>query len=287
MSVENKATQLGRANEADDASGPIQLSDTTPTRLIQSTGNLYWSSNPWVIEIQHASKLNVPAPTIFRASKSSQPGEEVALYTESGTGGEWTSSEFGALTFAKVDDEFYGYFVANYTDKSQTTSQIKRIPLGAVTPSGHADVLLDPAPATIGLGDLVTDGSFLCWADSEGIRSMPIGGGTVTPLVEGSGLERLAVLGGTLYYIDGNAIFSVPMGGGLRASYWGLGFSPSPRCMSWRSSRRSRSLSGRERQGRPSCRTWPWSGEGPMAPYSACSAARPRPIKSPPPISPW
>lgn len=99
-----------------------------------------------MIEIQHASKLNVPAPTIFRASKSSQPGEEVALYTEPGTGGEWTSSEFGALTFAKVDDEFYGYFVANYTDKSQTTSQIKRIPLGAVTPSGHADVLLDPAP---------------------------------------------------------------------------------------------------------------------------------------------
>ena len=287
MSIENKATQLGRANEADDASGPIQLSDTTPTRLIQSTGNLYWSSDPWVIEIQHASKLNVPAPAIFRASKSSQPGEEVALYTEPGAGGEWTSSEFGALTFAKADDEFYGYFVANYTDKSQTTSQIKRIPLGAVTPSGHADVLLDPAPATIGLGDLVTDGSFLCWADNEGIRSMPIGGGTVTPLVEGSGFERLAVPGGTLYYIDGNAIFSVPMGGGLRASYWGLGFPPSPRCMSWRSSRRSRSLSGRERQGRPSCRTWPWSGEGPMAPYSACSAARPRPIKSPPPISPW
>ena len=74
-----------------------------------------------MIEIQHASKSNVPALTIFRASKSSQPGEEVALYAEPGTGGEWTSSEFGALTFAKVDDEFYGYFVANYTDKSQTT----------------------------------------------------------------------------------------------------------------------------------------------------------------------
>ena len=226
MSVENKATQLGRANEADDASGPIQLSDTTPARLIQSTGNLYWSSNPWVIESQHASKLNVPAPTIFWASKSSQPGEEVALYTEPGTGGEWTSSEFGALTFAKVDDEFYGYFVANYTDKSQTTSQIKRIPLGAVTPSGHADVLLDPAPATIGLGDLVTDGSFLCWADNEGIRSMPIGGGTVTPLVEGSGFERLAVLGGTLYYIDGNAIFSVPKGGGTPSFVLGTRLSP-------------------------------------------------------------
>jgi hypothetical protein len=214
MRVESKAMQLGRANEADDASGPIQLSDTTPIRLIQSTGTLYWSSNPWVIEIQHASKLSVPAPTIFRASKSSQPGEEVALYTEPGTSGEWTSSEFGALTFANVDNEPYGYFVANYTDKSQTTSQIKRIPLSAVTMPGQADVLAT-SPATIGLGDLVTDGSFLCWADSEGIWSMPIGGGPVTPLVEGSGFERLAMLGGNLYYIDGNAIFSVPMGGGI------------------------------------------------------------------------
>jgi hypothetical protein len=27
---------------SDGASGPVQLSDTTPVRLIQSTGNLYW-----------------------------------------------------------------------------------------------------------------------------------------------------------------------------------------------------------------------------------------------------
>ena len=208
MSIENEATLLGRSDEAENASGPIQLSDTTPTRLIESRGNLYWSSNPWVIEVQHTSKLDVSAPTIYRASKSSQPGEEVALYAEEGTGG-----EFGALTFAKVEDEFYGYFVANYPGMSQ----IKRIPLGAVTPSGGADVLPPPPaglPATIGFGDLVTDGSFLCWADSGGIRSMPIGGGEVTTLVPGTGFARLSVLGGTLYYVDGNSIFSVPTGGG-------------------------------------------------------------------------
>jgi hypothetical protein len=196
--------EMRGSDMSNGASGPTQLSDTIPVRLIESRGNLYWSSNPAEIDIQRPSKLQVSAPTIFRASKSSQPGEEVALYAEQGPG--W----FGALTFAKVDDEFYGYFVANYSDQSQ----IKRIPLGAVTPSGQADVLLDPAPATIGLGDLVTDGSFLCWADSEGIRSMPIGGGLVTRLAKGTGFARLAVLGGTLYYIDGDAIFSVPMGGG-------------------------------------------------------------------------
>jgi hypothetical protein len=42
MSVENKATQLGRVNEADDASGPIQLSDTTPTRLADEAA-AYWT----------------------------------------------------------------------------------------------------------------------------------------------------------------------------------------------------------------------------------------------------
>ncbi len=206
MSIENEATRLGRANEADDASGWTQLSDTTPVRLIQSTGNLYWSSNPPVLF--SAPEVQVSAPTIYRASKSSQPGEEVALYTEQGTG------EFGALTFARVDDEFYGYFVANYTVQGQIQSQIKRIPLGAVTQSGQAHVLLDPAPATIILGDLVTDGSFLCWADSEGIRSMPIGGGPVTMLAPVTEFAHLSVLGRTLYYIDGDTIYSVPTGGG-------------------------------------------------------------------------
>jgi hypothetical protein len=199
--------EIKGADMFDGASGPTRLSDTIPTRLIQSTGNLYWSSNPLIIFSGPEKRDNVP--TIFRASKSSQPGEEVALYTEPGAG------EFGALTFAKVGDEFYGYFVANYTDRSQ----IKRIPLGAVTLPGDALVLSPSPPSgqlppTIGQGDLVTDGSFLCWADSEGIKSMPIGGGNVTTLVKGSGFERLAGLGGTLYYIDGDTIWSVPMGGG-------------------------------------------------------------------------
>ena len=228
MATENKATLAGRAREVDYASGLAQLSDTTPTRLIQSRGNLYWSSNPYVIEIRDAPRAQVSAPSIYRASKLSQPGEEIALYAEQGTGG-----EFGALTFAKVDDEFYGYFVANYA----ASSQIKRIPLGAVTPSGAAYVL-PTVPAelpTIGVSDLVTDGSFLCWADSEGIKSMPIGGGTVTTLVAGTGFGRLAVLGGTLYYVDGNTIYSVPMAGGTSSFVLGTRFFPITALYVWAS----------------------------------------------------
>lgn len=64
-----------RSDMSADAAGPTQLSDTTPTQLIQSTGNLYWSSNPLQIEIARPSKLQVSGPTMFRASKSSQPGD--------------------------------------------------------------------------------------------------------------------------------------------------------------------------------------------------------------------
>ena len=181
----------------DDASGPTRLSGTATARLIQSTGNLYWSSNP-------PGDVGVPGQVsaIFRASKSSHPGEEIQLYAESNPS---FQIEFGALTFAKVDNEFYGYFVANY----DSMSQIKRIPLAG----GPACVVLAESPA-IGAGDLVTDGSVLCWADHGGIRSMPIGGGLVTTLVAGTGFERLSVLGTTLYYVDGMTILGVPTSGG-------------------------------------------------------------------------
>lgn len=192
---------------SDGASGPTRLSDSVPARLIQSTGNLYWSSNAGI------------QSSIYRASKSSQPGEEIVLHNEIDPTNE---TYFGALTFAKVDDEFVGIFVANYS----YASEIKLVPLAGGA-SGAAGVLSYP-PAAIGPGDLVTDGSFLCWADGEGIRSMPIGGGPVTTLVAGTGFQHLSVLGGILYYIDGdgNAIFSVPTGGGTPSNVVGEQASP-------------------------------------------------------------
>jgi hypothetical protein len=192
---------------SDGASGPTTLSDTSPARLIQSTGNLYWSSN--------GAAFDGIQSFIFRASKSSSPGEEIQIYAEPEPSSD--TDEFEALTFAKVNDEFYGYFVANY----QGLSQIKRIPL-----AGGPAVVLAGSPATIGHGDLVTDGAFLCWADGEGIRSMPIGGGPVATLSAGQGFARLAVLGETVYFIDGKAILSVPAGGGTPSNVAGDRFSP-------------------------------------------------------------
>jgi hypothetical protein len=214
-----------RSDMSADASGPTQLSFTRPTRLIQSTGNLYWSSNPPLLERQ------VSLPTIFRASKSSQPGEEIALYTE--TPPDNGSLEFGALTFAKLEGSFFLFFVANYSDQhGNSTSQIKSISLDG----GNAVGVVASSPAPIGVGDLVTDGSFLCWADGEGIRSLPpLSGAPMTTLAAGNGFEYLSVLGGTLYYaaqdvgrsgLFRTAIFSVPMGGGTPSIVVGNRFSP-------------------------------------------------------------
>lgn len=174
-----------------------QLSDSEAQRLVQSTGNLYWTST--------SGEVEGTALAIFRASKSSMPGQEIQIYSEPGAG----DNQLAALTFAKVGSDFYGYFAANYPG----LSQIKRIPL-----AGGPAMVLATSPAPIGYGDLVTDGSFLCWADEEGIRSMPIGGGSVAALATGTGYARLAMFQSSLFYVSAEGIMTIPARGGTPAT---------------------------------------------------------------------
>jgi len=174
---------------------PATLSHTQPARLIQSTGNLYWTADQ---TLDGSSQADV-----FRASKDNEPGQEQILYQES------TSKpvDFEAITYANVGGTYYGYFVANYP--SQNESQILQVPL-----TGGAAVVLATSPAVIGNRDLVTDGSFLYWADADGIRKMAIAGGTVQTLVFGETFAHLGLDGAVLYYSSGNSILSVPTSGG-------------------------------------------------------------------------
>jgi hypothetical protein len=80
--------------------------------------------------------------------------------------------------------------------------------------AGGGAVVLATSPAVIGNRDLVTDGSFLYWADADGIRRMAIGGGTVQTLVSGETFARLGLDGPVLYYSSGNSILRVPTSGG-------------------------------------------------------------------------
>jgi surface antigen len=177
------------------------LSYAQPDRLIQSTGNLYWTADQTAGGMSQAD--------VYRAAKTSEPGQEQVLYQESLPAS--TPVDFEAITYANVAGTWYGYFVANYP--SQDESQIKRVPL-----TGGAAVVLATSPAVIGNRDLVTDGSSLYWADAGGIRKMAITGGTVQTLVSGTTFVHLGLDGPVLYYSSGNSILNVPATGGASAT---------------------------------------------------------------------
>jgi hypothetical protein len=183
---------------ASASTGPSTLSYTHPDRLIQSTGNLYWTANQTVRGISRAD--------IYRASKENQPGQERILYQESRRAASGRV-DFGAITYAYVGGNWYGYFAANYP--RQNKSEIKRVPL-----PGGAAVVLATSPAVVANRDLVTDGSFLYWADADGIRKMAIAGGPVRTLVSGRTFAHLGLDGAVLYYSSGDSIRHVPTSGG-------------------------------------------------------------------------
>jgi surface antigen len=173
---------------------PTTLSYTQPDRLVQSTGNLYWTADQ--------TQDGTSQADVFRASKDNEPGQERALYQESLPASS-RPVDFEAITYANVGGTWYGYFVANYP--WQDESQVMRVPL-----AGGTAVVLATSPAYIGNRDLVTDGSSLYWADAGGIRRMAIAGGTVHTLVPGGTFAHLGLDGRVLYYSSRDSILLVP-----------------------------------------------------------------------------
>jgi hypothetical protein len=210
------ATAVAVAGSAGSAwaSGTTTLSYTQPDRLVQSTGNLYWTADHTTRVIQGGRLTVTSTADVYRASKENVPGEESVLYQESRTGSLLAGSvDFEAIAYANVGGAWYGYFVANYP--AQGISQIKRVPL-----TGGSAVVLATSPAQIGKRDLVTDGSFLYWADADGIRKMAIGGGAVTTLVSGTTFSHLGLDGSALFYTSGDAIQYVPTSGGTPTTFF-------------------------------------------------------------------
>jgi hypothetical protein len=189
------ATAAGGAADA-SASGLFTLANSSVDRLAQSTGNLYWTSH-------YLNEFGPSQASVFRASKSTSPGLERALYTEYYSG--WFY--FGDLTYALTSD-WYGYFVANYP--SSNISRIKRVPL-----AGGSAVTLATSPSFVGMRDIANDGSSLYWADATGLRKMPIGGGAVTTLVASSGIVSVGLDVSRVYYSLGASIRSIAKGGGF------------------------------------------------------------------------
>ena len=169
------------------------LSYSQPHRLVPSTGNLYWTAGPQSDAVGQ----------VWRASKQNQPGQETLLYQEQHT----YPTDFEALTWALVDGQYYGYFVANYPTLDK--SVIKRVSL-----SGGSAVTLGHSPAYVGDRDLVNDGTYLYWADEKGIRRMNIGGGKVKTLVSGTDFVHVGLDATRVFYSAGPDIDTVPKTGG-------------------------------------------------------------------------
>ena len=134
------------------------LSTIYPMRLVQSTGNLYWTANVPTSDGDDFSR-------VYRMSKSGTPGTERLLYQETHPGDRY----FSAFAWAKVGNRYWGYFVVN--NSSTHTSVIKRVSLGG----GPATTLVT-SPRYIGNRDLVSDGTYLFWGDAGGLRRSRVNG---------------------------------------------------------------------------------------------------------------
>lgn len=179
---------------------PMQLASSvvaysSPTGLIASTGNLYWTSTA-------VDEFGPDVSTVWRAGKNNVPGNEIALYRETGD-----DRFFGDIVFANPGT-WYGYFVANYRTPGGMVSQIKRVPL-----TGGAAVVMATSPAS-GARDLRTDGTTLYWIDGGGIRSMPVGGGAVTTLYASAFVGRISLAQDYVYFGQDYLIMRIPKTGG-------------------------------------------------------------------------
>ncbi len=163
--------------------------------MVLSTGNIYFTAHD-----------NAGA-SVFRTAQTATPGQEAELCRE-------PDCRFGDIVFAKVDDVFYGYFLA----LAHGVTTIRRIPL-APQP-GQAAQIIGPPIADIDIasshGNLVTDGSFLYWQSDTAISKMPVRGGAVTVL-DTTPLTRpvtgLHLVGPNLIYAVERVLYHVPADG--------------------------------------------------------------------------
>jgi hypothetical protein len=163
--------------------------------IVLSTANIYFTAH------------DDAGARVFRTAQSATPGQEAELCHEPGC-------RFGDIVFAKVDDVFYGYFLA----LAGGVTTIRRIPL-APQPSQIAEII-GPPVADIDIvsshGNLVTDGSFLYWQSDTAVNKMPVRGGAVTVL-DTTPLTRplagLHLVGPTLIYAVDRVVHHVPKDG--------------------------------------------------------------------------
>lgn len=184
------AVALGGAGTASAAAGmPTTVSNATPSRMVQSQGNLYWTWN----ETPHLS-------FVYREAKTGAPGQEIPLASITST----TPMSLGDIAYAQINGTWFGFVVANYT--SQGYSAILRVPLSPPpdpTKAAQAIVYVQPM---IGQRDIATDGTNLYWASSGGLMGFQMATGTPFGLATATNIQHLLLDQGHVIYATGGQI---------------------------------------------------------------------------------
>lgn len=172
---------------------PSAVANMTANGIVQSTGNLYWTHN--------ALSGTLPVHwtgSVYRAAKTSTPGQEILLYSETGNA---FGSSFGNITFANVNGIWYGYFLASYF---RGGTYIKRVPLDGSSP---AVIFADVSSLASAGSQLQSDGAYLYFYGPNGLYAVPVGGGSTQTVVQTTGIVALGFDRAHLYYGAGNDLY--------------------------------------------------------------------------------
>jgi hypothetical protein len=190
-SVDVDGVEVGASSAA--LTGPLVVASMSPTGLIASTGNLYWTQNSFSRLLPYTYTARV-----YRAAKTNTPGQETILYSETSH----SPVSFGNITYAMVDGVWYGYFVATYG----TTSQIKRVPLagGSAVTIGSTSQTISPT------SQIFADGTNLYFSDANGLYYLDIRGTSYTHIINAtSGIPSFGIDASNVYWASGQDIWKV------------------------------------------------------------------------------
>jgi hypothetical protein len=176
---------------AEALTGPTVVANMSPSGLVESTGNLYWTKNRSTIFPRSYSAQ------VYRAAKTNVPGQETILYQESSI----SPFSFGNITFANVGGVWYGYFIASYR---LSGTVIKRVPLDG----SSSAVTLGSAGQWASAGSpLLTDGTYLYYYGADGIYAATMDASSAWQLYPASGISSLGIDSQHVYWAAGTTVY--------------------------------------------------------------------------------
>jgi hypothetical protein len=187
--VGTDASDPGVAAEA--LTGPSVVANMSPSGVVESTGNLYWTRNRSTVFPRSYSAQ------VYRAAKTNVPGQETILYQESSI----EPFSFGNITFANVGGVWYGYFIATYRIGGTV---IKRVPLDG----SSAAVTLGSAGQWASAGSpLQTDGTYLYYYGSDGMYAATMDASSAWLLYSVSGVTSFGIDSQHIYFAAGTTVY--------------------------------------------------------------------------------